>query len=968
MKINRSFTLLTILLMITLSSISSSQNPINLSALNFASLPTYQLTSLPTYQLTNLPAYQLTSLWSAVDSLIALGQPRSALEIVEKIYQSAKSEKNDPQIIKSIIYRIRLNAEFQENFLEKSIADLKKEIAVAGQPAKQILQSILAEVYWKYYQNNEYRFRDRTLVAQNQSDSIATWDLATIYNTIARTYLFSLENQDTLKKTPIGKFLTIIECDAFGEKKKDDEVALATKFLPTLYDFLAGRAVEFFTSQETAKIIPAQRFEVDQKWYFDPTLNFIRNPTIIPADTASPASFAIRLFRNLAAFHFEDKERCAIIAIELKRLDFVHEESVMADKDSLYLDALKKFEQNEIASHWSTSVSYTLADFYNNQGQRYQPLVSNQHKWDIRSAVEICDKAIKRFPGSEGAKNCGILKKSIRIPALQITAEKAVPVGKPSLALIRYKNLNELNFRLVKTDPEIFNEKSGTLDQEAMIKYLTALKAEKSWLLILPNEGDYQSHSLETKIPEVPSGSYILLASSSSEFTGEDQVFTYTTFWSTQISYISRRMENGSMGYFMLDRVTGLPLKNVRTEAWVKNYNYQERQYRNTKLADYISDNRGSVLIPPVDKDGRNSNLYLKIWYNDDFFITGNFYQYPVNRSPERTFLQTMFYTDRAIYRPGQTIYFKGIILEKSGEKSKIKSGYSTKVVFTDVNGQKISEQTLTTNEFGSVHGSFIAPQDRLPGAMTISNESGSAQVLIESYKLPTFDVTCDPLEGNYKLGEKLNVTGKALAYAGNAIAGAAVKYRVVRTARFPWIERFWYWPVPSSPEIEITNGTTSTDAEGKFGIGFTAIPDLTLGKETKPVYAFTIFADVTDLNGETQSVQQAVSVGYTSLIIGISLPEKVDLATDSVFAISATNLNGRPTPTQISATLSLLRQPDRPFKPREWERPDRNIMTKDEFHASFPYDIYGNEDNPATWIAEKIIFERTLNTRTDSI
>jgi hypothetical protein len=119
-----------------------------------------------------------TSLWKQVDSLTNLGQPKSALEVVNNIYRQARTVKNDPQFIKAIIYRIRLNSEFQEDYLVQTIGELHKEAQAAPQPVKQVLRSILAEVYWKYYQNNQYRIRDRTPVRANLHDSIETWDIA----------------------------------------------------------------------------------------------------------------------------------------------------------------------------------------------------------------------------------------------------------------------------------------------------------------------------------------------------------------------------------------------------------------------------------------------------------------------------------------------------------------------------------------------------------------------------------------------------------------------------------------------------------------------------------------------------------------------------------------------------------------------------------------------------------------------
>ncbi len=914
-----------------------------------------------------LQARQLTSLWKQVDSLVSLGQPKSALELVNEIYTRSKTENNDPQTIKSVIYRIRLNSEFQEDFLIKTIVELQNEIQSAAIPAKQVLQSILAEVYWKYFQNNQYRFRDRSQVNTILADSIGTWDLATIVRAITSSYLLSLENTDTLQSIPIRQYEAILDQEVFEDKKRDGRIDEAAKYIPTLYDFLAGRALDFFTSGQEGYAIPAQRFEVDQKWYFDQTVNFTRNRMLIPADSSAPFSFAMRIFRDLALFHLHDKNPCALIYSELKRFAFVHKEYVFPEKDSLYLNALSQFDQAQIASPCGTAISFALADYFSTLGRRYQPLVSDHHKWDNRSAVEVCKKAVQRFPDSEGAKNCKNLSKSIKEPILRMTIESAVPSEKPSLALVEFKNLQQLYFRLILADPGMFAEKTGTLDNQGFFKFLASLPAKKSWTLNFPNDGDYQEHSTEISIPEVAKGFWVLLCAASQDFNDPKLVFSFAPFWSTQLSYISKRNEDGSLGYFLLDRETGLPLKNVKVETWEKNYNYRDRQYSSVKLLDFVTDGQGFILIPPSDNKRRNSNLFLKIRYKDDFLITDNFYQYSVYKDLSRTSLETMFYTDRAIYRPGQIVYFKGIVLEKTGDQSKIKKNYSTRVTFTDANGQKIGEQTLTSNEFGSFNGSYTTPTRVLLGQMTISNESGSISLSLEEYKRPTFELTWNPLEGNYRLGKTIIVSGKAVAFAGNMIDGAKVKYRVVRSASFPFWDWGWRIPRPMSPQLEITNGITLTNSSGEYSFAFTAIPDPTTDIETRPVFDFTIYADVTDINGETQSSQQMVSVGYSSLIIGTTVTDMVNLAKDTIVKISTTNLNGHHTPVALTITIQRLNQPDRFFKSRLWERPDLSILTREEFYSKFPYNIYGNENDPETWKREEPVINRNLNTQTDS-
>ena len=915
---------------------------------------------------TSLPRY-LATLWKQADSLADLDQPQSALAVVDRIYAQAKKDKNDPQVIKAILYTIKLNSEFQENFLLRSIDLLKKEFAASSAPSRQILQSVLGEVYWKFYQNNMYRFADRTRVRTNTPDSIETWDLKTISAAVTHCYLASLANPDTLKKIPIGRFDAIVNCEPFDEKKQAAQTAVAIKFNPTLYDLLAGRALDFFTTSNGTAIFTAQRFELDRPDYFDQSAGFAGN-RMTATDSSSQKSLALHIFRDLAAFHLNDPDRRALIDAELRRFAFVHDESTLAGKDTLYRDALQKFAKTESASPWSAGISYTLASFLNSQGQLYNPLLSPAHKWEIRSALEICDNTIARFPDSEGAKNCRILAKSIKSPVLLITAESAIPVEKPSLALVQFGNMKTLFFRLVKTDPDAYGDETGTSQPAQVFKHLASMPAVKSWTQQLPSDGDFQKHAAEIVIPAIPAGFYVLICSTRENFSDASQVYAWSSFWSTQISYVSRGNDDGSTGYFLLDRETGVPLPHVRAEAWTRNWNYATRKNNPVKLQELISDNEGFFELPPVTGNGPGTNVYFKLFYKNDLLITDNYYRYQSWQAPEKTSLKTLFYTDRAIYRPGQVISFNGILLEKTGDRSAIKPDQPTKVVFTDVNGQKIAEQTLVSNDFGSFHGSFTAPTGVLPGQMTIANESGSVYISVEEYKRPTFDVSWQPLEGNYRLGETITVSGKASAYAGNAIDGAAVKYRIVRNARFPFFEWGMYRPWPISPPAEVSSGTAATGHDGKFTFTFQALPDPSVDPKTDPVFDFSIVADVTDVNGETQSAQQEVSVGFTALLLGLNLSDTVNLAADSLLKITTTNLNGRSTPSRVTITLDRLHQPGRIFKQRFWARPDLNLMTREEFHAQFPNDIYDDENNPETWTKEASVFEKTVSTATDSV
>jgi hypothetical protein len=905
--------------------------------------------------------------WKQVDSLSDIGLPKSALEIVDRIYTSAKSSKDDSQFIKAVIYKIKLNSSFREDFMAGTIRGLNDEIIRAKEPSKQILQSILAEVYSKYYAGNLYRFSQRTPLANIIPDSLQTWDLNTITKAVFGNYLSSLSNDLLLKSTPVTDYKAIIEIPEAGyngKKSVKPELEKAIIFRPTLYDFLANRALDFFTSSDGPKNQSALGFRMDNISFFAQTGEFVKL-SIPSGDSLSPVYQAIRIYHDIAIFHLKDKNPAALIDAELQRFDFVREKAGIPARDSLYLDALTKFETGFKESPWSADIAYAIALFYQSQGD--EKSTAPQHRLDIKKALETCEAAVKRFPESEGAKNCAILAKNIKNPEIEIKNETAIVPGKPSLALISYRNIQKVYLRLYKIDQGIWDAKKDKLKKEDLIIFFASQKPELTREQTLPDFGDYRKHSIEAIIPQTDPGFYVILACSDTLFSVSSKLIAWSGFTATSFNYISQRNADGGISLFIFNRETGMPAKGVTVEAWLKNYNYQTQAIESRKLRDFQSDNTGFVRLPAVEHGARYSNLYLKIIGADDMLVTRDFYQYPVTPVIEKPARQTSFFTDRAIYRPGQTVYFKGVVMEKKGGEVKLLPHENTHVSFMDVNGRRIAEQNFITNDFGSFNGSFTAPSGVLPGQMSISNESGTVSFSVEEYKRPTFELSFDPLEGNYKLNETLTVKGKATAYAGNAIDHATATYRVVRTARFPWRDR-WFIPFPVSPETEIASGTVKTTSEGNFIFSFPALADFSVARSTNPVFDFQITVDVTDIGGETRSEQESVSVSYRSLLLGSGAPEKLNLQTDSLIKISATNLNGKPTPANVAVTIYMLTVPDRIFINRSWEKPDTLLVPENDFHASFPNFSYGNEDDTASWKPAEAIFNKVIFTGTDSM
>jgi hypothetical protein len=278
-----------------------------------------------------------------------------------------------------------------------------------------------------------------------------------------------------------------------------------------------------------------------------------------------------------------------------------------------------------------------------------------------------------------------------------------------------------------------------------------------------------------------------------------------------------------------------------------------------------------------------------------------------------------------------------------------------------------IDSLNVQTNEYGSFSGKFPLPQGVLNGSFRLSMtlNRGQQDFRVEEYKRPKFYVDYEPIKGTYKVNDKIKIIGIAKAYAGNNIDGAIVKYRVVREARFVYSWLYWRWWQPPTAQMEIAHGEIKTDKEGKFAVEFTAIPDLKIDKAFEPIFDYTVYADVTDINGETRSGEQLVSVGYKGLLLKLDIPES--LATDSLKSISlrTENMNGEFEPANVTVTITKLKDETRLIRERFWGRPDQFVMSKDEYVRNFPNDEYNNESDYRSW--ERNLSSASAEQRDDS-
>ena len=899
--------------------------------------------------------------WKKIDSLEKKGLTKSALQEVMAIYQLAIKENNDAQQIKSCMYQIKYRNMVEEGSNENNIFFADTLIAKAKAPAKNILQSMQAEMFWQYLQNNRYKFYDRTKLANEKAKDISTWSLDKLHATITKLYKASLDakSEPVLKTTKLDGFDAII---IKGENTRN--------LRPTLYDFLAHRALDYFMTDENDLTKPAYQFIINDPKAFVPAAEFAQH-LFKTKDSASLHFHALNLLKDILSFHIADTKSDALLDADLKRLNFVYQYAVNEDKEKLYEAALKNIEDNFSTNEAAAQAMYLRAKIYYDKGQDFEPLTKTDNQYEIKRAKELCELAVKKFPKSEGGINAQNLLNSILQPSLSLETEKVNVPQQPFRTLVKYKNAKNIFFRIIKTSKEEI-KKMNRRDYEKLWQDIVALKPIKSWTVALPDPLDYQEHSTEIKVDVLNNGVYFILASMEENFSLQKNIIARQLTYVSNISYI----HNNENEYFVLHRDNGQPLSNSKVQVWESKYNYSSNQYEDTKREQYTADKNGYFKIK---KTKEYSNYTMQFSTGDDeLFLDDNNYNntyYPDQQTDIKP--RTFLFTDRSIYRPGQTVYFKGIVLQqgKRATESKVLAAFNSSIQLKDANGQKVSELKMLTNEYGSYHGSFKLPEGALNGQFSLydSAANGYQSFSVEEYKRPKFFTEIKKPEGSYRVNDSIKVTGTAKAYAGNNVDGAAVKYRVVRKVRYP----IWFgWsggfirkgggsrmPYGRNEEVEITNGTTTTDSKGEFKITFKALPDESINKKDQPTFYYEVNADVTDINGETRSGETSVAVAYQSLQLEIKLADKLPADSLKNILVRSTNLNDIEERTNVTLSIQQLKSPGKIFRERYWEQPDQFVMSKDEYYGYFPYDVYKNENEVKNYATGDKVFEKTDST-----
>ena len=838
------------------------------------------------------------SLALQVDSLDKVGLPQSALKVDEQLDSLARKNNNVPAQLEAIIFRVHIQPQIDVDYSQAGgISWLEKRTKQSVYPLKPILQSLLGQLFWEYYQQNRYRISQRSRL-QHADIDFTNWDMQTVMTHAAQLYDLSLQDAVREQRTEIDLISDVLQGD------------MATRYLrPTLYDLLLHRALDFFMTNEVNVTKPRLPFTLNDPRYLSDSRTFA-GLQIMTSDTSSDYYKGLRYLQQGTRFHLGDQNKAALADLDLRRLEFVWDYSPWPDKDTLYVTALKKMSSGDALT--------ALGKYFLDAGDNVT--------------------ALNYFKQAGDALNAANYIKEITQANLKVTVEEENVPDKPLLAAISYRNAKTAKIGLYKVSLTTYTRLAAMHDDRygystqveplaPVFDYLKNLKPLRTETIGLPAADDYKMHFSEFKIDPLQTGMYIMVVQD--PVSDDIETRQITSFRITHLAFATRHLPDGRSQVIVTDRQTGAPLQNVQVTA--DETNMQTSDANGSAYFNLNGINQYAVkLTTPTD------TLYSRKWYRD--LILNNSAS-AVNR--------LVLFTDREIYRPGQVIYFKGLYLKAHDGKNTLLPNKKINYSIEDQNGKVLAEVKAATNDFGSFAGSYVIPPNILNGSISIVSLYGRKYVSVEEYKRPNFMVNFLPVKESYRPDDSVTIKGKVTAYSGYGLSMARVAVHINRFEQPQDYRNYNYRPHRAGfQNQEFLTDTITTDEHGDFSIKFKAA-----GETDKNVQSrYNISADVTYGSGETRSASTSLLIGSQNITVYATVPLKLNAGDSTKIVAAIDNLNGIAQPGQITLNVYALKAPGKLFKQRLWESPDQHLLTRADYEKYFPEYAYAGENNQANW------------------
>ena len=477
--------------------------------------------------------------------------------------------------------------------------------------------------------------------------------------------------------------------------------------------------------------------------------------------------------------------------------------------------------------------------------------------------------------------------------------DKVSEVGKQqTVTLPLLRHLQSITMRIYRTKQKGDTELNPNIEEDykSLKSELTELTELRRTLTFSGHE-DYENFEDSILLDGLPAGVYMV------EFQSQpDTKVSRSLYFVSGMRIIMQHQPDRTIRYVVVDATTGQPVKGATLRLGFSNGWRKPKTFKN-----FTSDSKGEVVYRV--EDDKQPNSAFAFTKTDCYCPESNSYGRYTYYERQYNQVHTNLFTDRSIYRPGQTVFVSAIVWKEVSElDNQAVANNQIRMELRDANGKLVAEQSAVTDRFGKCGVQFTLPQGLLNGRFTIrANNGGSTSIRVEEYKRPTFQIEFAEYKESYQAGDTVRAEGKALSYAGVPVQDAKVKYTVRRKIAFWWMSYSWYWEtgyIGSGEQNDVLyEGEAVTADDGTFKVKIPLTVPKSMNK--RPMYySFVVEADVTDVAGETHSGTMTLPLGTKPTALTCDIPQKV--RSDQMPNVTFTRCNaaGQPIAGQVKYRL----------------------------------------------------------------
>lgn len=585
---------------------------------------------------------------------------------------------------------------------------------------------------------------------------------------------------------------------------------------------------------------------------FEPFVREGYNASVFDDDLLSVVGHELERFRDLYNFYSsKGNRRAACISALYLAMKEGSGQSSYDIKKSPYINTLDSI----IEAFGDLDVAGEVAV------ERYYGMLKCQNV-KLEDRINYIHYALDRWGAWQRMGELRNEERELTAPMFRLSAEGNVarPGEEKTFRIAKARNISELSLNIyrIKAEGDISLNPQSTNDLEKIMEKADEKPAVMKRLQYMGNKG-YEIFEDSITIDPLPLGVYLIEVTTSPVTES-----CYSLYYVTDNFLLSQALPNNAIRYVALSATTGKPLAGADLRLTLNGGSGKE-----PSTVTLACDEEGEVVYSYEGAIGKPQKAFL--YTSEDSYYpegrSGGYFSFNATDGKEEL---TQVFTDRKIYRPGQTVHVAAIVYEKTSYVSaEVEATKTVSISLRDANGNVVEQKDVVTDDYGTCTADFILPENALTGRFSVIANGKSSSIRVEQYKRPSFKVEFPEINTRYENGDTLSIQAKATSYSGMPVQGATVNYNVYRRKAL-----WWRGGVTTTEPYEtlLCEATAITDGDGRFGV---EVPLVMPSTEGRMFYNFCVEADVTDVSGETHSGELSIPLGTRPAAISSSIRDK---------------------------------------------------------------------------------------------